>query len=493
MDCERKVINGTMMQYFHWYLPDDGTLWNKLSHEAKNLSDIGITSVWLPPAYKGTCSGDVGYGVYDLYDLGEFNQKGTVRTKYGTKDEYLNAIRVLHENNIDVYADVSFEHRMGADETEEVEVVEAAFDNRQYDISGTEVIEAWTKFTFPGRKNKYSSFIWNKSCFDGVDYDNKTGRRAIFRFKNKHWAQCVASENGNYDFLMGADVDFSVPWVVDELDRWGEWYVNFAQLDGFRVDAVKHFSCIEMTHWITNLRNKTGKELFTVSEYWNGDVNLLSEYIIDTMCKVSLFDVPLHYNFHMASKSNDNYDMRNILKGTLMERNPMNAVTFVDNHDTQKGQSLESYIHNWFKPIAYSIILLRNEGYPCIFYADYYGDGKEISIPSMEDKIKILLKVRKEKSYGQQHDYFNHNNIIGWTREGDIDHEGAGLAVIASNSLFGAKDMYVGKHLAGETFYDALCNRMEKVTINSNGFGCFLVNSRSVSVWIRENKFGNGR
>lgn len=51
--------------------------------------------IWLPPAFKATGEHDVGYGVYDLYDLGEFDQKGTIPTKYGTKDEYLDAIYTL--------------------------------------------------------------------------------------------------------------------------------------------------------------------------------------------------------------------------------------------------------------------------------------------------------------------------------------------------------------------------------------------------------------
>ena len=45
--------NGTMMQYFQWYLPSDCNLWNKVSKEAENLKNIGITALWLPPAYKG--------------------------------------------------------------------------------------------------------------------------------------------------------------------------------------------------------------------------------------------------------------------------------------------------------------------------------------------------------------------------------------------------------------------------------------------------------
>ena len=51
-----------MMQYFEWYLPNDGLWWKRCACKAKNLSDLGITDVWLPPAYKGISQEDVGYG-----------------------------------------------------------------------------------------------------------------------------------------------------------------------------------------------------------------------------------------------------------------------------------------------------------------------------------------------------------------------------------------------------------------------------------------------
>ena len=54
------------------------------------------------PAYKGISQEDVGYGVYDMYDLGEFNQKGTVRTKYGTKEEYLEAVQAFHAAGMNI-------------------------------------------------------------------------------------------------------------------------------------------------------------------------------------------------------------------------------------------------------------------------------------------------------------------------------------------------------------------------------------------------------
>ena len=46
--------NSTMMQYFEWYLPSDSTLWEKIAREAKHLENIGVNSIWLPPAYKGS-------------------------------------------------------------------------------------------------------------------------------------------------------------------------------------------------------------------------------------------------------------------------------------------------------------------------------------------------------------------------------------------------------------------------------------------------------
>ena len=70
------------MQYFEWNLPNDGNLWKKLKQDAKHLHETGVTAVWIPPAYKADEQQDEGYATYDLYDLGEFDQKNTVRTKY---------------------------------------------------------------------------------------------------------------------------------------------------------------------------------------------------------------------------------------------------------------------------------------------------------------------------------------------------------------------------------------------------------------------------
>jgi alpha-amylase len=87
----------------------------------------------------------------------------------------------------------------------------------------------------------------------------------------------------------------------------------------------------------------------------------------------TVFDAPLHYNFKEAGDAKSEYDLRKIWDGTIVQSRPMDAVTLVDNHDTQVGQALQSWVSSGFKPLAYAMILLRTAGYPCVFYGDLYG------------------------------------------------------------------------------------------------------------------------
>ena len=480
-----KDINQTIMQYFEWYLKPEDELWKKVISEASFLSSIGITNIWLPPAYKGAAGiYDSGYGVYDMYDLGEFEQKGSIRTKYGTKEDYIEAINVLKANEIKVLADVVFNHRMGADDLEEVIAIEDNPYNRNQDISEPKTIKAWTKFNFYGRNNTYSDFKWNWTHFHGVDWDEISQKNAIYKFYGKHWDEQVDKENGNFDYLMGADVDLNNVDVVNELANWAKWYLSTTHVDGFRLDAVKHIRASFFKDFISSLQEF--KDLLIIGEYWSANLESLTNYLNEIKSSMSLFDVPLHYNLFNASNSNGNYDMRTILDGTLIKSKPEYAIAFVDNHDTQIGQSLESWVQDWFKPIAYSLILLRKECLnPCIFYGDYYGISEKNISPNKQILDK-LIKARKYFAYGKQNDYFDDPNIIGWTREGDIEHSDSGLAVILSDNLGGNKLMNVGKKLARSLLYDCTGNITEPVYIDDEGNGIFYCNGGSVSVWVKK-------
>ena len=477
--------NRTMMQFFEWYLPNDGFWWKRCAAKAQNLAGLGITDIWLPPAYKCTSQDDVGYSIYDLYDLGEFDQKGTVRTKYGTKDEYIEAVKALHDEGILVYADIVLNHRMGGDKLEQVRAVPVSPENRYQPVGDEQTISIWSKFTFPGRKGKYSSFKWNHNHFTGTDWDETTKEKGrIYRLRGKNWDPDTDPDFGCFDYLMGMNVDMDNPVVVEELKRWLEWYLKETQVDALRLDAVKHISFPFYRDFLTSIRRITGKAYPAVGEYWSGDLDRLIYYLDSVDNAMSLFDVALHFNFYHASKSGSDYDMRGILSRTLISERPEHAVTFVDNHDTQFGQSLQSFVEDWFKQLAYAIILLRREGLPCVFYADYYGNPAHNR--PMVPNLGKLIKLRNLYAYGDQTDYFDDEHIVGWVRSGDREHPDSGFATLLSNAEGGSKKMFMGTKYSGMEFFDALGNILEPVTIDEDGYGIFTVGDKSVSVWVLE-------
>lgn len=484
-----------MVQYFHWYTPEDGSWWKKLKEDAPKLAATGINAVWMPPAYKGADGiHSRGYDVYDLYDLGEFDQKGTIRTRYGTRQEYIDAVNAVHDAGMQVYADIVVNHLMGGDETEKVKVRKVDPENRNEFVSEPMEIEAYTRFSYPGRKEAHSSFKWDHQCFSGIDHAKDIEEDAIYSILNEYgdgWEEVVDTEKGNYDYLMGADIEFRNPAVREEIRRWGEWYWNAIHFDGFRLDAVKHISPEFYNVWLDQMRKYTGKELFAVGEYWApGQLDLLLRYIDATNGKMSLFDAPLHHNLFDASKAGKDYDLTTIFNDTLISVKPFLSVTVVGNHDTQPLQALEAPVEEWFKPLAYALILLREHGYPCIFYPDLYGaeytdkdaEGNEqhIKLEPVQGLDKLIL-ARDKYAYGEQRDYFDHPGCIGWTREGDDDHEGC--AIVLSNSEECQKHMEIGKRYAGKKCRDFTGNSTEEIVVDENGWATFHCMPGSVSVW----------
>lgn len=478
--------NGVIMQYFEWLLPNDGNLWKQLKSDAKHLHEIGITAVWIPPAYKADEQQDEGYATYDLFDLGEFEQKGTVRTKYGTKQELKEAIDELHKYQISVYLDTVMNHKSDGDYTEKFMAQEVDPQNRNEPIGEPKEIQGWTGYNFQGRDKKYSDFEWHFYHFTGTEYDDAERRSGVFRIlgENKYWSKGVDDENGNYDFLLGNDIDLNHPEVINELNRWGTWVSDELDLDGMRFDAVKHMEDAFIKQFLESVRAKRGKEYFAVAEYWKGDFDTLENYLKALDFSINLFDVPLHYKMYQASQEGKNFDFTKFPDDTLVARFPQNAVTFVDNHDSQRGSSLESQVQSWFKPQAYGLILLMEKGYPCIFYGDYYRIGNEESPHRLI--LDILLDARKKYAYGEQINHFDFPNTAGFVRMGDDEHPGSGLALLISNSEDGDKVMNVGKNRAGEIWHEITGSIQDEITIDEEGNGNFRVIGSKFSVWVKK-------
>ncbi|HEX8339899.1 MAG TPA: alpha-amylase [Tepidisphaeraceae bacterium] len=482
---------GVMFQFFEWNSTNDGSHWREVAQRAREISALGATAVWLPPAYKGMDgANDTGYAVYDLFDLGEFDQKNSVRTKYGTKDEYLAAIQAVRDAGMDVYADVVLNHRMGADEIEEVEVVEIDRLDRTREQTAPYTIKAYCRFTFPGRGGTYSNFQWRAEHFTSYDFNADAADEAgkIYRRSDVHFSGEVDAEFGNFDYLMGADVNTYHPEVRQELFAWTRWYVETTNINGFRLDAIKHIPHSFYREWFEHVRHSfPGREFFAVGEYWSPNVADLLGYLEHTEGHVRLFDVPLHMRFVEAGQKGRDYDLSKIFDGSLVQANALMSVTFVDNHDSQPGQSLESWVADWFKPLAYALILLRQDGYPCVFYGDYYGNpgrpDPSCRLVSHKTLIDTFLYARGRYTYGEQCDYFDHPTCVAWTWSGNEQHPGS-MAVVMSTAGPGVKRLHMPG--GGRTYTDLTNHIAEKIVTDAEGFADFHCPAGSLSAWCMD-------
>jgi hypothetical protein len=80
--------------------------WKHFESELPRLAELGFTQVWLPPLSKAMAGKkSTGYDAYDLWDIGEFDQRGTIPTRWGTREELLEACSVARQNNIGVIID----------------------------------------------------------------------------------------------------------------------------------------------------------------------------------------------------------------------------------------------------------------------------------------------------------------------------------------------------------------------------------------------------
>ncbi len=318
------------------------------------LQAIGIDTIWLPPGCKASSPNGNGYDVYDLYDLGEFNQKGSQVTKWGRKEELVELCQTAKRLGIGVIWDAVLNHKAAADGKDRCQAVKVnekgeqlysslpatylmyRLADRRKEISRPHDVEVWTKFDFPARGAKYSPKQYSWRDFSGVDYDAATHTNAIYKFTGPTkpgWAIDVDTELGNYDYLMFANVDYSQPSVRQDVLNWGSWIANELGLSGFRLDAMKHYSQEFQKEFVKHMDGQFGRDFFIVGEYWKWDSYVLSGIVGQFKGRISLFDVQLVYNFSDYSKEKRT-DLRRIFNGALVQLHPQRAVVcpFVPDH-----------------------------------------------------------------------------------------------------------------------------------------------------------------
>ncbi len=353
---------GVMMQTFHWDCPREDKKefqwWNYINEKIPALAKTGFTSLWLPPIHKAAnLSGpSMGYDPYDYYDLGEFDQKGSIPTWFGTRTELEALIANAHQNGLGVIADMVLNHNSGAD-AQEVNP-----------ITGQ---SRWTLFN-----PKSGKFPRNWECFHPSMYES--------------WDEMAFGDM--------PDLSHRNPYVYAELLKFSRWLVEEIGFDGFRYDFVKGYGANTITAIQEYRYIRDGKPFipYGVAEYWDSTSNTLrwvENANLSNSNPVDAFDFPLR---ELLKGLCDQYgfSLKNLVNGeSILQKQPQTTVTFVENHDLRdEGRPITND-----KLLAYSYIM-AHEGYPCVFWKDYYNFN--LALEGTPNGIEALVNAHEKYAGG---------------------------------------------------------------------------------------------
>lgn len=238
--------------------------WSELAQKMPEIAEAGYTSLWLPPPAKAGSVYSVGYDMFDPFDLGDKDQRGTVRTRYGTKTELQKMVEIAHRFGIRVYFDNIMNHR--------------GFDVPGYNSSTpTNLYPGLVPEDFHLQKNGSTYANWPSI---GAGGPGEWGDQWKVQYQPLAGLIDLATEstvnNGNFGTSLGSattprpvfvrqptfpnyymDTNLPViagPWrpfngtngdpVVEDVNsyliRAAMWTLAETRCDGFRFDAVKH-------------------------------------------------------------------------------------------------------------------------------------------------------------------------------------------------------------------------------------------------------------
>jgi len=447
------LFMGVIFQGFFKHLPNNAVpsptdgdpsvdwWWDRLASQANDLRLAGFTAIWLPPvlkAYIGAGRGADGYEPFDDYDIGSRQQKGSLPTRYGTREQLQRCVAVLRANGLDVYLDLVEHQRIGD-------------------------VEPYV-FRYPGADGSpdMGRFPKNPSNFlPQVPRDPNLG--------GPPWE----------DIAFGRELApiNALPqhYVADGLTDAADWLTRALDIQGYRVDDVKGLSTDFLLPFL-NSKSMAGK--FAVGEYYEGNQTLVNGWIFNPkgmQGRASAFDFPLKYILNAMCNHSGRFNMADLDHVGLAGISPQKAVTFVENHDTDLFPN-DRIVYN--KILAYAYIL-TSEGYPCVYYRDYSSD---FNCYGLKPEIDNLIWIHEKIAEGPTQQRWKDFDVFAYERLG-----GAHLMVGLNNDPHGSHRITVasgfGPHVslhdytghAPDVFTDG--NGWVTLTIppnnNGNGFVCY--------------------
>lgn len=423
-----KYINsdGVMMQGFYWDVEPRGAWWTTLEGKIDAWKAAGVNRIWLPPVSKGMSgSSSMGYDPMDYFDFGEYDQMGTVETRFGSRTELESLISKAHNAGIEVIADIVLGHNSGG--------------NLQYN---------------PYRsKDTYTLFQPKSGRF------NRTYEDFHPNSLHNNDAQAIFFEEQDLCHLQ-PNVK---KWFWESDSSMAKYYKNTMKFDGWRFDYVKSFDASVIKSWMGAVDG------FGVLECWDGDLNVVKSWVDNT--GIAAFDFPLFYKLEQAIEGNNMTILKD--KYGLWNTYPDKAVTFVNNHDTNKSENAGDKINSYDNRLLAYAYILTHPGYPCIFYNDY-------EVHLSKTKLNRLIEINRSLAFGSLNILFTDTETYIAQRSGSTQTPGLVIA-INNSTVASTKPAYT--QWKNATLYDYSGNTNATLKTDGEGRVNLSTPAKSYTVW----------
>lgn len=423
------------------------------------LTNMGVSAIWISSPVENITTldptnGSASYHGYWARDFFKTNQA------FGTVDDFKNLVSVAHKNGIKIVIDFAPNHTSTAE---------------------------FKGMTFPEDGKLYR----NGQLVSSFSQDDKN------IFNHESWTDYSTYENGIYHSMYGlADLNQLNPevdqYLKDAIDTW----VDF-DIDGIRVDAVKHMPFGWQKNWLSHIYEKTG--IFIFGEWFSGGTGNeadMTKFANDS--GMSLLD----FRFANAVRnlfSNTNFGMNefyNVIKATEKDYQEVaDQVTFIDNHDMSRFADVVNSNQDDINQ-AYTL-LLTSRGVPTIYYGseqyqrgvsdpDNRGDMTDFNQNSDAYKvIGSLSKLRKNNlalAYGTTEQKWINNDVIIYERK-----FGSNVVLTAVNK--GSQNYHISGLYTSlpSGSYDSVLSfltRNTKINVDGQGKAAdFWLKANEVNVW----------
>jgi glycosidase len=304
-----------------------GTLKGVLQH-LDYIAGLGCTAIWLSPVFENNEASYHGYAIQNYL---------AIDPRFGTKQDLVDLVTAAHERDMRVYLDIVMNH---------------SGDNWSYlNENPNDPYRYWYDMQF-------DFGAWRREDRP-VPIELRNPNFYHRRGQIQDWNNDFEAQRGDFMSLKDYNNDETPDGLAlqDALIKAHCYWIREADIDGFRLDACKHFGALVIERFCSAIREyaeSLGKRHFFLFGELVADDNAIDRYIGPNTVRTgssdiyygltSALDFPLYWVLPSALKGltapSELISRYNNLNGHAINRGELGRylVTFLDNHD-QIGQS----------------------------------------------------------------------------------------------------------------------------------------------------------